>query len=175
MGNAWCLVAVSRCGGQFFNGFFGTWDQATNLTSHSKSTKYKTVIKLLVAATVGCQGAKTEFLRLFASESTTNTPRTHCALQHTAGTTPLSGTPCEFTGRVWEVAYCSGKPKWAQDTAKTEVSSRNVTWTQLGGTSVGRGVPSWLVLVGGVFGKSVGAGWGLSGASKGLRAANFCV
>jgi hypothetical protein len=29
----------SRCGGQFFNGFFGTWDQATNLTSHSKSTK----------------------------------------------------------------------------------------------------------------------------------------
>jgi hypothetical protein len=31
--------AGARCGGQFFNGFFGTWGQATNLTSHSKSTK----------------------------------------------------------------------------------------------------------------------------------------
>jgi hypothetical protein len=52
---------------------------------------------------------------------------------------------------------------------------RNGTWTQLGGTSVGRGVPSWLLLVCGVFDKSVGAQWGLSGASKGLRAATFCV
>jgi hypothetical protein len=31
--------STDRCGGQFFNGFFGTRDQATNLTSHSKSTK----------------------------------------------------------------------------------------------------------------------------------------
>jgi hypothetical protein len=30
----------NRCGGQFFNGFFGTWDQATNLTSHSKSMEW---------------------------------------------------------------------------------------------------------------------------------------
>jgi hypothetical protein len=29
----------ARRGGQCFNGLFGTWDQATNLTSHSKSTK----------------------------------------------------------------------------------------------------------------------------------------
>jgi hypothetical protein len=41
-----------------------------------------------------------------------------------------------------------------------EVSSRNGTWTQLGGTSVGRGVPIWLVLVCGGWrgvGKSVGS------------------
>jgi hypothetical protein len=69
----------------------------------------------------------------------------------------------------------SGRPEWAQDTAKTEVSGRNGTWTQLRGTSVGWGVPSWLLLVWGVFGKSVGAWWGLSRASKGLRAASFCV
>jgi hypothetical protein len=43
------------------------------------------------------------------------------------------------------------------------------------GHFVGRGVPSWLLLVWGVFGKSVGAWWGLSRASKGLRAASFCV
>jgi hypothetical protein len=39
---SWVLgfgFAVCRCGGQFFNRFFGTGDQATNLTSHSKSTK----------------------------------------------------------------------------------------------------------------------------------------
>ena len=52
---------------------------------------------------------------------------------------------------------------------------RNGTSTELEGTFVGRGVPSWLLLVWGVFGKSVGAWWGLSGASKGLRAASFCV
>jgi hypothetical protein len=75
------------------------WDLGPGHRPDISLEKYKTVIKLLVAATVGCQGAKTEFLRLFASESTTNTPP-H-ALQHTAGTTPLSGTPCEFTGRVW--------------------------------------------------------------------------
>ena len=43
---------------------------------------------------------------------------------------------------------------------------RNGTWTELGGTSVGRGVPSWLVLVCGGWrgvGKSVGSRLGLSG------------
>jgi hypothetical protein len=35
------------------------------------------------------------------------------ALQRTTGTTLPSGTPCEFTRRVWEVAWSSGKPKWA--------------------------------------------------------------
>jgi hypothetical protein len=71
----------------------------------------------------------------------------------------------------------AGRPEWAQDTAKTEVSGMNRTGTQLRGTScfVGRGVPSWLLLLWGVFGKSVGAWWGLSRASKGLRAASFCV
>jgi hypothetical protein len=66
------------------------------------------------------------------------------ALQRTAGTTPLSGAPCEFTGRVWEVACCSGKPKWkwAQSTARTEDSSRQQERhlaAAAGGTSVGWG------------------------------------
>ena len=108
--------------------------------------KYKSVIKLFVAATVGCQGTKNRVFASFCAGIHRKHP-TH-ALQHTAGTTPPSGTPCEFTGRVWEVACCSGKPKWAQDTAKTEVSSRNGTWTQLGGTSVGRGAPSWFMSLG---------------------------
>ena len=41
----------------------------------------------------------------------------------------------------------SGRPDWAQDTAKTEVSGTNGTSTQLRGTSVGRGAPSWLVVL----------------------------
>jgi hypothetical protein len=59
------------------------------------------------------------------------------------------------------------RPEWAQDTAKTEVSGRNGTWTQLRGTSVGRGMPSWLLLVWGVFGKSVGLGGGSVGPVRG--------
>jgi hypothetical protein len=53
------------------------------------------------------------------------------------------------------------------------------TWDAAGGHFRGEEAPSWLVLVWGVFDKSVGAWWGLSGASKlpskGLRAASFCV
>jgi hypothetical protein len=51
-------VSVSRCGGQFFNGFFGTWDLGPGHKPDISLKKYKTVIKLLVAATIGCQGAK---------------------------------------------------------------------------------------------------------------------
>jgi hypothetical protein len=98
----------------------------------------KSVIKLFVATTVGCQGAKNRVFASFCAGIHRKHP-TH-ALQHAAGTTPPSGTPCEFTGRVWEVACCSGKPKWAQDTAKTEVSSRNGTWTQLGALPWGGGL-----------------------------------
>ena len=78
---------------------------------------------------MGARVPKTEFLRLFASESTANTPRTHCNTL----LAPHSGTPCEFTGRVWEVAWSSGKPNWARDTAKTGVCGRNGTSTELGG------------------------------------------
>jgi hypothetical protein len=35
------------------------------------------------------------------------------ALQRTAEATPLSGTPWELTGGVWEIACCSGEPGWA--------------------------------------------------------------
>jgi hypothetical protein len=42
-----------------------------------------------------------------------------------------------------------------------------------GGHFRGEEAPSWLVLVWGVFDKSGGARWGLSGASKGLRAPSF--
>jgi hypothetical protein len=47
-----------RCGGQFFNGLFGTWDQATNPRPDISLAEYKPVIKLSVAATAGCQGTK---------------------------------------------------------------------------------------------------------------------
>jgi hypothetical protein len=115
-----------------------------------------------VAATVGCQGAKNRVFAYYNTPPSGNylrrnppqTPHTR-ALQHTAGTTPPSGTPCEFTGRVWEVAYCSGKPKWAQDTAKTEVSSRNGTWTQLGALPWGGGHLAgwcWCLVCGGWMG-----------------------
>jgi hypothetical protein len=60
-----------------FNGFFGTWGQATNLKAHSKSTKQS--LKYYWRPPLGARAPNTEFLRLFASESTTNTPpRTHC-------------------------------------------------------------------------------------------------
>ena len=49
----------------------------------------------------------------------------------------------------------SGRPESAQDTAKTEVSGRNGTWTQLRGTYVGRGVPSRLMLEWEVFVKAL--------------------
>jgi hypothetical protein len=81
------------CGGQFSTNF---WDLGPGHKPDISLAENKPVIKLLVAATVGYQGTKN--YALFAAESTTNTP-TH-ALQRTAGTTPLSGTPCEFTGCV---------------------------------------------------------------------------
>ena len=86
----------------------------------------KSGLKLFVAVTPGCREPTNEFLRL-------NRPKhpTH-ALQRTTEVTPLSGTPYEFTGGVWEVACCSGESEWAHDTAKTEVGRRNGTWTQLG-------------------------------------------
>ena len=122
--------------------------------------KYKSVIKLFVAATAGCQGAKNRVFASFCSGIHRKHP-TH-ALQHTAGTTPPSGTPCEFTGRVWEVACCSGKPKWAQDTAKTEVSSRNGTWTQLGALPWGGGhLADWCWCVG--VGGGLASQWGVTG------------
>jgi hypothetical protein len=51
-------MPVNWCGGQFFNGFCGARGQATNHKPDISLEKYKAVIKLLVAATVGCQGAK---------------------------------------------------------------------------------------------------------------------
>ena len=85
--------------------------------------------------------------------------------------TPPSGTPCEFTGRVREVACCSGKPKCTQDTAKTEVSSRNGTWTQLGALPWGGGHLAdwcWCVVCGGWrgVGKSLGSHWGSRGYER---------
>ena len=113
-----------------------------------------------MAATVGCQGAKTRVFASFCAGIHRKHP-TH-ALQHTAGTTPPSGTPCEFTGRVWEVACCSGKPKCTQDTAKTEVSSRNGTWTQLGALPWGGGhLADWCWCVG--VGGGLASQWGVTG------------
>ena len=129
--------------------------------------KYKSVIKLFVAATVGCQGAKNRVFASFCSGIHRKHP-TH-ALQHTAGTTPLSGTPCEFTGRVWEVACCSGKPKWAQDHRQNGGQQQERHLDATGGHFRDEGAPSWLVLVCGGWrgvGKSVGSHWGSRGYER---------
>ena len=121
---------------------------------------------------LGARAPKTEFLRLNQRKHTTH------ALQRTTGTTPTSVTHWEFTGGVWEVACSSGAlgeagmgPGHRQNGGQRQEPHLDATE----GHFVGRGVPSWLLLVWGVFGKSVGAWWGLSRASKGLRAASFCV
>jgi hypothetical protein len=121
---------------------------------------------------LGAGAPKTEFLRLNQRKHTTH------ALQRTTGTTPTSVTHWEFTGGVWEVACSSGAlgeagmgPGHRQNGGQRQEPHLDATE----GHFVGRGVPSWLLLVWGVFGKSVGAWWGLSRASKGLRAASFCV
>jgi hypothetical protein len=59
--------------------------------------------------------------------------RTPHELQHTAGTTSPSVSPWLFAGAVWEVACSSEKPRWAHDTAKTELSGGNGTWDAAGG------------------------------------------
>jgi hypothetical protein len=52
-------IVICRCGGQFSNGFLGTWDwDQPGHKPDSSLEKYKTAIKLLVAATAGCQGTK---------------------------------------------------------------------------------------------------------------------
>ena len=57
----------------------------------------------------------------------------------------------------------SGRPEWAQDTAKTEVSGRNRTWTQLRGTSWGGGCLAGCCWCGGCLASR----WGLGGGSVG--------
>jgi hypothetical protein len=97
------------------------------------------------------------------------------ALQHAPGTTPLSGTPCELH---WP--RCFGKspaaraemgPGHRQNGGKQQ--GRNGTWTQLGGTSVGRGVPSWLLMVWGVFDEAVGAQCGAQMGQEGAPSRDY--
>ena len=89
-----------------------------------------------------------EFLRLFASESAANTPHTHYnTLMPPHRPVVLTGSSLVAFAKSPAARELSGRPEWAQDTTKTEVSGRNGTSTQLRGTWVGRGAPSWLVLV----------------------------
>ena len=113
---------------------------------------------------LGARAPKTEFLRLNQRKHTTH------ALQRTTGTTPTSVTHWEFTGGVWEVACSSGAlgeagmgPGHRQNGGQRQEPHLDATE----GHFVGRGVPSWLVLVWGVFGNSVG--------SVGAAPASFCV
>jgi hypothetical protein len=125
---------------------------------------------------LGARVPKTEFLRLFASESTTNTPRTHCntlLAPHRSVILPVSSLAA--FGKSPAARGSRNGPRTPPKRRSAAGTARGRNWGALGGHFRGEEAPSWLVLVWGVFGKSVGAWWGLSGASKGLRAASFCV
>jgi hypothetical protein len=97
---------------------------------------------------------KTEFLRLNQRKHTTH------ALQRTTGTTPPSVTHWDFTGGVWEVACSSGalgEAGMGPGHRHNGGPRQERHWTQLVVTSIGRGAPSWLVVLWVMFGKSVGS------------------
>jgi hypothetical protein len=104
---------------------------------------------------LGARAQKTEFLRLNQRKHTTH------ALQRATGTTPTSVTHWEFTGGVSEVACSSGAlgeagmdPGHRQNGGQRQ--ERHLDATE--GHFAGRGVPSWLLLLWGVFGTSRGGG-----------------
>jgi hypothetical protein len=93
-------VIADRCGGQFPNAFFGGLRPGHK--PDISLAEYKSVTKLFVAATIGhwVPGHKklSSYVLLRRNpghKHPTHAP--HCWHAHTAQ--PLSGTPCEFTGR----------------------------------------------------------------------------
>ena len=109
---------------------------------------------------MGARVPKTEFLRLFAPESTANTPHTHyntLLAPHRSVVLPVSSLAA-----FGKSPAARGSRNGPRTTAKTEVSSRNGTWTQLGGTSVMRGhLAGWCWCVG--VGGGLGNRWGVTG------------
>ena len=121
-------------------------DPARKMTFHSLDTNQS--LNYFSRPPLSARVPRREFLRLFASESAANTPHTHYnTLMPPHRPVVLTGSSLVAFAKSPAARELSGRPEWAQDTTKTEVSGRNGTSTQLGGTSVGRGAPSWLVVV----------------------------
>jgi hypothetical protein len=141
------------------------WDRRPDHKSDISLAEYKLVIKLFVAAAVGCQGApKTEFLRLFASESTANTPRTHY--------NTLLAPPRSVVLPVNSLATFGKSPaaRGSRNGPRTPPERRSAAGTALGrnwgALPWGGGCLAgwcWCVGVGGGLASRLGARLGLSG------------
>ena len=135
-----------RCNIQFLGVRTTYRDPARKMTFHSLDTNQS--LSYFSRPPLSARAPRREFLRLFASESAANTPHTHYnTLMPPHRPVVLTGSSLVAFAKSPAARELSGRPEWAQDTAKTGVCGRNVTWTQLRGTSVGKRAPSWLVLV----------------------------